>query len=95
MNDTLCWNCNKPYPIVEPQCPHCCASNANEDLESAQAEEKDKSKIDHDWEFQDDSFDHAFGTERVHYYCCQRCGATKATEVGDYGDDCWGADDGL
>ena len=35
----------------------------------------DNSRIDHDWKFQDDSFDHEFGTERVHYWRCERCGA--------------------
>lgn len=39
---------------------------------------------DHDWEFQDDSFDHEFGTERVHYFLCQKCQATRGMEAGDY-----------
>lgn len=27
--ETICWNCNKPYPINDPQCPHCKATNGN------------------------------------------------------------------
>lgn len=42
--------------------------------------------FDHEWEFQDDSFDHEFGTERVHYWLCVHCGETKNMEPGDY--DC-------
>ena len=47
----------------------------------------DKSHIDHDWKFQDDSFDHEFGTERVHYWQCERCGAMREMEAADYDDD--------
>lgn len=39
---------------------------------------------DHDWDFHDDSFDHEFGTERVHYFVCEKCGADRAAEAGDY-----------
>lgn len=39
---------------------------------------------DHDWEFQDDSFDHEFGTEQVHYWLCVKCDATRPMEAGDY-----------
>lgn len=41
---------------------------------------------DHDWQFQDDSFDHEFGTERVHYWQCANCEATRDMEPGDYHD---------
>lgn len=44
-------------------------------------------EIDHEWEFVDDSFDHEFGTERVHYWRCSRCDATREMEAGDYDDD--------
>lgn len=37
--ETFCWNCNKPYPITEPKCPHCRSTNANFDYEKAQAEQ--------------------------------------------------------
>lgn len=43
-----------------------------------------KRYIDHDWKFQDDSFDHEFGTEQAHYWACSRCGATRDMEAGDY-----------
>jgi len=33
--------------------------------------------FDHDWKFVDESFDHEFGTEVVHYYECKHCNATK------------------
>lgn len=39
---------------------------------------------DHDWQFQDDSFDHEFGTEVIHYDLCERCGETKACDPYDY-----------
>jgi hypothetical protein len=47
----------------------------------------DKVDFDHDWKFQDDSFDHEFGTERVWYWQCERCGVTREMEPGDYYDD--------
>lgn len=33
-------------------------------------------EFDHDYVFQDDSFDHEYGVERIWYYRCQACGAT-------------------
>lgn len=86
-NESGCWHCNKWYPITKAQCPNCCATNPNVDLESATMESDDNSHIDHDWKFQDDSFDHEFGTERVHYWQCERCGATREMEAADYHDD--------
>ena len=44
----------------------------------------DPTVCDHDWEFQDDSFDHDFGTERVHYWRCALCDATREVEPGDF-----------
>lgn len=85
--DTLCWNCNTVYAMAAEACPGCCATNANYDLASAQMEMADKSHIDHDWKIQDDSFDHEFGTEQVHYWQCERCGATREMEAADYHDD--------
>jgi len=41
---------------------------------------------DHDWEFGDDSFDHEFGTELVHYWRCEKCGKSKPTTSDDYGN---------
>jgi hypothetical protein len=35
---------------------------------------------DHEWVFQDDSFDHEFGCERVHYMRCEKCEAVKECE---------------
>lgn len=48
---------------------------------------------DHDWQFRDESFSHEFGCERVHFWECSKCGATKPTCDADYGqpepdDDC-------
>jgi hypothetical protein len=42
---------------------------------------------DHDWEFCDDSFDHEFGTETVHYFTCTICGQTRDVGPSDYVDD--------
>lgn len=39
---------------------------------------------DHDWEFQDDSFDHEFGTEQIHYFKCNRCGREREMQPCDY-----------
>jgi len=48
-------------------------------------DEQDKlPACDHEWKFQDDSFDHEFGCEQVHYWECELCGATKDMEPGDY-----------
>jgi len=41
-------------------------------------------EYDHSFEFQDDSFDHEYGTERVHYFYCPECGATRGMEPADY-----------
>jgi hypothetical protein len=46
--------------------------------------ETDPGEFDHDWQFQDDSFDHEYGTEQVHYWLCQRCGALRDMESEDY-----------
>lgn len=47
---------------------------------------------DHDWELQDDSFDHEFGTKVIVYYECQNCGATKPVGDHDFEED-YGPDD--
>lgn len=36
--ETLCWNCSKPYPMHDPWCPFCRATNANVNQEAALAE---------------------------------------------------------
>lgn len=41
----------------------------------------------HEWKVQDDSFDHEFGTEQIHYWLCIKCGMTKAVTYEDYQDD--------
>lgn len=47
---------------------------------------------DHEWIFQDESFDHEFGTERVWYWECSTCGVTREYEHED-DDPCdWGLD---
>lgn len=45
----------------------------------------EQSECDHTWEFRDESFDHEFGCERVHFWECSKCGATKPTCDADYG----------
>ena len=40
----------------------------------------EENKCEHEWEFEDDSFDHEFGTEVIQYYVCIHCG-----EVADDG----------
>ena len=77
MRDTTsCWRCSAEYPVSALQCPACCASNANIDIDSAAVEMGDASKIDHDWQFHDDSFDHEFGVEVIRYWQCERCAKT-------------------
>ena len=77
MRDTTsCWRCSAEYPVSALQCQACCASNANIDIDSAAVEMGDASKIDHDWQFHDDSFDHEFGVEVIRYWQCERCGHT-------------------
>lgn len=47
----------------------------------------DDGGFDHEWEFQQDSFDHEYGTERVHYWRCATCDETREMEPGDYDDE--------
>jgi hypothetical protein len=49
--------------------------------------ECDGEEVEHDWKFEDQSFDHAFGTERIHCERCTKCGATRAAEPKDWPDD--------
>ena len=49
--------------------------------------ETEPGEFDHDWKFRDDSFDHEYGTERIWYWECERCGETKEMEPGDYYED--------
>ncbi len=41
----------------------------------------------HDWKFEDQSFDHAFGTEQIHVETCTKCGATRNAERYDGPED--------
>ncbi len=36
--ETICWKCDEPYKNLLSQCPHCNATNANHNLDKAQAE---------------------------------------------------------
>lgn len=36
----------------------------------------DVEECDHEWRYQNDDFDHEFGTERVRYWECELCGET-------------------
>jgi hypothetical protein len=44
-------------------------------------------EFDHEWQFQDDSFDHEYGGQQVHYWLCEECGAEREMEYADYHDD--------
>ena len=79
---TLCWRCQAEYPASSLQCPACCASNANIDIDTASIEMDDASRIDHDWKFHDDSFDHEFGVEVIRYWECDRCGKQGGKNIG-------------
>ena len=37
----------------------------------------------HDWQLQDNSFDHEYGCEQIYYWECTICGETKGLEPGD------------
>lgn len=47
----------------------------------------DELNCDHEWEVIDDSFDHAFGTEKIVYERCKHCGKEREHEPWD-GIDC-------
>lgn len=49
-------------------------------LPPANSSDADKPECDHEWKFVDDSFDHEFGRERIHYMRCEKCDATKDCE---------------
>ena len=57
----------------------------NEDLEEENTTED--CECNHEWEFQDDSFDHEFGTEVIRYYVCANCGETASLDDFDRSDD--------
>lgn len=44
----------------------------------------DHDACDHDWEFCDDSFDHEYGCERIHFWRCSKCEAEKPTNSADF-----------
>lgn len=50
-----------------------------------------RDNCDHDWEFKDDSFDHEFGTEKIHYEQCSVCNLTQECTAADF-DPCDGSD---
>lgn len=45
------------------------------------------SEGEHEWEYQDDTFDHDLGTEVVQYMKCCHCEATRPLDAGDQCDD--------
>lgn len=79
---TFCWRCAAEYPASSLQCPSCCATNANIDIDTASVEMCDASRIDHDWQFHDDSFDHEFGKQVAFHWECERCGKSGGSGVG-------------
>ena len=48
---------------------------------------EDTGEYEHEFEVQDESFDHAFGTEIVVYNQCINCGLCTEYEPPDYCDD--------
>lgn len=56
-------------------------------------DEEASTECDHEWEFQDDSFDHEYGCQQVFYFLCEKCGQTREVEPGDYDDEDWGPND--
>jgi hypothetical protein len=68
-------NCPKCGTLMENlcACPKCEPATA------------DAEPCDHDWHFEDDSFDHEYGTEVIRYFLCEKCGATKPTCSADFG----------
>jgi hypothetical protein len=56
-------------------------------INSEQDKEQEQEECDHNWEFCDDSFDHEYGTEQVHYFLCSECGETRDVEPGDFDYD--------
>lgn len=51
--------------------------DASVDVDEERMRQDDDPPCDHEWEFLDESFSHAFGTEKIHSLECQKCGATK------------------
>jgi rRNA maturation endonuclease Nob1 len=45
MDDTMCWNCDKEYPLFYHKCPECGATNANVHFDVAMQEKEDKTLI--------------------------------------------------
>lgn len=68
------------------------SANIRAQLATTQQERDDlrealQKACDHDWIHQDDSFDHAFGTEQIHSSVCENCGLTKPYEPETFGDE--------
>lgn len=78
MNDkTKCWLCSNIYSMHKRQCPDCCATNANADMETAEEEVADPSKIAHTWRFVADWYgdaDVVNGTADCSFRRCMVCG---------------------
>lgn len=54
-------------------------------LHQAHAEQKleeqfAQAQCDHDFEFVNDSFDHEYGTERIHFERCTKCGLEREAD---------------
>lgn len=60
-----------------------CAGLAKERDEVTAAFQKE---CDHEWQHEDDSFDHEFGTEQLHSSVCEKCGLSKP-EPETFGDE--------
>jgi hypothetical protein len=45
MDDTMCWNSDKEYPLFYHKCPECGATNANVHFAEAIQEKEDKTLI--------------------------------------------------
>lgn len=63
---------------------NCCGASVLLGDMCSECKEHCEAECDHEWKFQDDSFDHEFGTERQHSYTCEKCGLNKPTAPHDY-----------
>ena len=77
---------NVQSPNARLLCDHC-HGHGYEDTAAGKVacgERNPAVECDHEWEFQDDSFSHEYGTEQVHYWRCELCEATRNVEPGDF-----------
>lgn len=71
-------------------CDSCRSSESNRrylfgnlEAEEERAKLEAQSLCDHEWKPVDDSFDHEYGCEQIHYWRCDKCELTKPREAAD------------